>query len=115
MVNLVIEVVGWIGAVAVVGAYGLAASGLLPTDRPGSAGLNLVGAAGLLLNSAANQAWPSAGLNLVWLVIGVMSLARFVFGTRKSGRLIPGDAHRLDVAARLYPPDSAAPDPLRPG
>jgi hypothetical protein len=83
--NILLEVVGWGGAAAVVIAYGLAASGALPTDRPGSAWLNLLGAAGLMINSAASQAWPSTALNLLWLFIGLFSLARYRRSTTPPG------------------------------
>jgi hypothetical protein len=36
--------------------------------------LNLFGALGLLANGIWHDAWPSAALNAVWLVIGVTAL-----------------------------------------
>jgi Na+/proline symporter len=39
-------------------------------------GMNLVGAVGLAINSGWNGAWPSAGLNIVWLGIAVVAMRR---------------------------------------
>jgi hypothetical protein len=36
--------------------------------------MNVVGAIGLALNSGWNGAWPSAGLNVVWLGIALAAL-----------------------------------------
>jgi Na+/proline symporter len=36
--------------------------------------MNLLGAIGLAINSGWNGAWPSAGLNLVWLVIAILAI-----------------------------------------
>ena len=38
--------------------------------------MNLVGGGSLMVNSAYYGAWPSAALNLVWVVIGVVGLGR---------------------------------------
>jgi hypothetical protein len=36
--------------------------------------MNVAGAAGLIVNSGWNDAWPSATLNVVWLAIAVLAL-----------------------------------------
>jgi Na+/proline symporter len=38
--------------------------------------MNLVGAVGLAINSGWNGAWPSAGLNIVWLGIAILAMRR---------------------------------------
>lgn len=73
--TLVIELIGWAGAVAVLLAYGLVA-----TDRVSSRSwayhlLNIAGAVGLVINSSWNGAVPSAVVNLIWIGIGVYALA----------------------------------------
>ena len=72
---LVIELIGWAGAVAVLLAYGL-----VSTDRVSSRSwryhlLNIGGAVGLVINSSWNGAIPSAVVNLIWIGIGVYALA----------------------------------------
>jgi Na+/proline symporter len=38
--------------------------------------MNVAGAIGLALNSGWNSAWPSAGLNIVWLAIAIVAMRR---------------------------------------
>jgi hypothetical protein len=73
---LVFEIIGWIGAVALLLAYGLASSGRLPATGRGFQNLNLAGSLALAANSGFHGAWPSAVLNLVWMVIAVATLSR---------------------------------------
>jgi formate hydrogenlyase subunit 3/multisubunit Na+/H+ antiporter MnhD subunit len=66
------EVVGWVGAVLVLFAYWLVTKfGTSPRYHV----LNLVGAAGLLVNALHHGAFPSTTVNLVWAAIAVWGLA----------------------------------------
>ena len=38
--------------------------------------MNIVGAAGFIINCAYNNAWPSVALNVVWMGIAVYALRR---------------------------------------
>jgi hypothetical protein len=76
MTQLAVEIVGWLGAGALLGAYVLVSSGrMAPRGAPFQL-LNLVGATGLVVNGAWHDAWPSVGLNLVWIAVGVVALTR---------------------------------------
>jgi hypothetical protein len=75
-VTVVAAALGWLGAGALLAAFGLLERARL---RPGSRSylaLNLFGSAGLAVASGAVGAWPSASLNAVWLVIGLISVVR---------------------------------------
>lgn len=85
MVRVLVDVLGWIGAASLLSAYALVSSGRLSGRGLGFQVLNLVGAVGLLVNGVYHGAWPSAGLNTVWLVVGVVALARL----RPSGTIPP--------------------------
>jgi hypothetical protein len=76
MTTIVVDVIGWIGAASLLSAYALVSSGRLEGSGLGFQLLNLVGAVGLLVNGVYHGAWPSAGLNTVWLVVGVVALTR---------------------------------------
>jgi hypothetical protein len=56
--------------------------------------MNLVGGAALMVNSAYYGAWPSAVLNVVWVVIGVVGLSR---ARLRRPSLDPGSAVTPDV------------------
>ena len=79
--DLFMEVVGWIGALLILAAYGLLSAGKLDAKSPAYQWLNVVGAIGFILNSGWNGAWPSAALNVVWVGIGLVALVR-IFGRR---------------------------------
>ena len=83
MLDLFMEVVGWIGAVLILAGYGLLSAGKLDAKSPAYQWLNVVGAAGFIANSSWNGAWPSAALNVIWVGIGVVALWR-IFGKKAS-------------------------------
>ena len=74
--TLAIEGAGWIGAVLVLAAYALASAGRLDGKSPVFQWLNLVGAAGFVVNTAYHGAIPSMVLNIIWCGIAVFTLAR---------------------------------------
>ena len=79
---VIVNVVGWLGMGLLISAYAL-----VTADRIRGTGLpfqlmNLVGGAFLMVNSAWYGAWPSAALNLVWVVIGTVGLARAALRAR---------------------------------
>jgi hypothetical protein len=76
--DLLMEVVGWIGALLILAAYGLLSAGKLDARSPIYHWLNVVGAAGFIANSGWHQAWPSAILNVIWVGIGLVALVRIV-------------------------------------
>ena len=81
MLDLFMEVVGWIGALLILAAYGLLSAGKLDARSPSYQWLNVVGAVGFILNSGWNGAWPSAALNVIWVGIGAVALVK-IFGKR---------------------------------
>ena len=74
--DTLIDITGWLGAIVLLSAYQLVSAGRLDGDGAAFQLLNLAGATALLANSGYHRAWPSAGLNAVWLVIGLIALAR---------------------------------------
>lgn len=67
---------GWIGAVLILGAYALNSSGKMRANSPLYQWINIVGAIGLIINGSWAAAWPSVGLNVVWVIIGAYALGR---------------------------------------
>lgn len=74
--KLLIEIAGWSGAVLILVAYLLLSSGRLTGQSRAYQWMNVVGAACFVLNSGWNGAIPSASLNVVWLLIGAVTLWR---------------------------------------
>jgi hypothetical protein len=74
--KLIIEVIGWAGAVMILVAYGMLSAGKLTGRSVSYQVLNVVGALGFVLNSGYNGALPSAALNVIWMGIGLFALAK---------------------------------------
>lgn len=73
--DIVFEVLGWVGTVLILFAYLLLSLGKLKNGRTYQL-INLFGAIGLLINGAVHAAWPSAILNVVWSGIAIFSLVQ---------------------------------------
>ncbi|MEJ7925591.1 hypothetical protein WG908_02330 [Sphingobium sp. AN641] len=76
MIDLLVEIVGWIGAVLVLSAYVLVSAGRLSGNSPAFQGMNAVGAAFFVVNTWWHGAIPSMVLNIVWSAIGLAALWR---------------------------------------
>lgn len=85
---LVIEIIGWAAAVLILGAYILLSLGRLEARSYIYQGMNVLGAAGFIVNSGYNGAIPSAVLNVVWAGIGLFTLA-MVWRSRKARSTTP--------------------------
>ena len=79
--DILMEVVGWIGGTLILAGYFLLTNGKLDAKSPTYQWLNVVGALGFIANSSWNGAWPSAALNVIWVGIGVVALIG-IFGKR---------------------------------
>ncbi len=74
--TLFIEILGWIGSVLVVGAYAYNIYGRLDTKAPAYVWANLVGGSCFIVNTIAHGAYPSAVVNVVWVLIAVNALLK---------------------------------------
>jgi hypothetical protein len=74
--HMLIEVLGWAGTALILGAYGLLSAGKVASDSKTYQFMNIAGAAGFIVNSGANGAYPSAALNVCWIAIGFYALSR---------------------------------------
>jgi hypothetical protein len=73
--SLMIDVAGWIGAAALLSAYWLVSTHRASGNSTMYQGLNLLGSVLVLINSLYYGAYPSVGVNGVWILIGVYALA----------------------------------------
>jgi hypothetical protein len=72
--KLAVEIIGWVGAVLILGAYALLSAGRIRSESRTYHVMNILGAAGFVVNSGWNGAFPSAAMNFVWIFIGVYGL-----------------------------------------
>jgi len=73
--NLLVDVIGWLGAVALLAAYGLVSAKKLEGNSIQYQVLNLLGGGFLIVNSFYYGAYPSVGVNVVWIAIAILTLA----------------------------------------
>ena len=76
--NLFVEVVGWAGASLILLAYLLLSAGKLTGHSIVYQAMNVVGAAGFIINGWWHGALPSAVLNIIWMLIGTIALWRIL-------------------------------------
>ena len=72
--NLAIEAAGWAGALLILGSYILVSTGKLTGQSPAFQWMNVAGALGFVVNSGAHGAIPSTALNVVWAIVGLLTL-----------------------------------------
>lgn len=84
-IPLLIEIVGWLAAALILASYVLLSLGRLEPRGAVYQWMNVVGAAGFVLNSGYNGAMPSAGLNVIWAAMGLWTIFT-VRRLRRSGR-----------------------------
>jgi hypothetical protein len=77
-VEIAVEVAGWAGAALILLAYLLLSAGKLTGQSLVYQGMNVVGAAGFVLNGWWHGALPSASLNVLWLLIGAVASWRIL-------------------------------------
>ena len=75
---MIIEIIGWAAAVLILASYVLLSLGRIEAQSTAYQGMNIVGAAGFIINSGYNGAIPSAVLNIVWMGIGLFALTRIL-------------------------------------
>ena len=89
MQSLIIEVVGWLAAVMILGSYVLLSLGKLGAQSRIYQWMNVIGATGFVVNSGYNGAMPSAVLNVIWAAMGLFTLwrvSRMARDSRYGGR-----------------------------
>ena len=76
MLELIINIIGWIGVGLLLLAYGLVSTRKLEGDSPAYQWLNMAGAVMLICNSFYFGAFPSVGVNVAWVGIAIFALLR---------------------------------------
>jgi hypothetical protein len=71
-----VDICGWAGMLLILAAYALLSNGKMQARSALYQWMNVAGAAGLIVNSGWNSAWPSVTLNVIWLAIAVQALWR---------------------------------------
>jgi hypothetical protein len=73
-VEVAVEAAGWAGALLILLGYLLISAGKLTGQSLAYQSMNIVGAAGFVINGWWHGAIPSTALNVVWMGIGIVAL-----------------------------------------
>jgi hypothetical protein len=71
MLRYAIEIIGWLAAALTLSAYLLLTMGKVSARSSFYQWLNVLAGAGFIVNSGWNGAYPSAFINVVWMLIGL--------------------------------------------
>ena len=74
--ELLVEVIGWIGAAVILLAYGLVSLKKVEGDSLLFQSLNIGASLMLAINTLYRQAYPSMALNVAWIFMGLIALVR---------------------------------------
>jgi hypothetical protein len=77
-IAIAVEVAGWAGASLILGAYLLLSLGKVTGSSLLYQSMNVVGAAGFIVNGWWHGAVPSAVLNVIWMMIGLFASIRIL-------------------------------------
>jgi hypothetical protein len=74
--ELLIEILGWIASVLIVGAYASNIYGRLQADSLLYIWANIIGGCFFVVNTIFHHAYPSAVVNVVWVIIALNAVAK---------------------------------------
>ena len=74
--HILIDILGWVGTILYLVAYALVSMKKVEGDSVVYQGMNIVAGALLVINTLYLRAYPSAGLNVAWIGIGLLTLGR---------------------------------------
>ncbi|MEW1807600.1 hypothetical protein [Pseudarthrobacter sp. NPDC080039] len=111
--ELVWEISGWAGAVAILSAYLAVSMGWLKAGK-GFQTANLLGSCAFIVNGAFHEAWPSVVSNVAWFLISATALFRMraarVSAVDETAPVqLPGVPETTGQLAVIEPPRAACP------
>ena len=74
-----IEIFGWYGTFAIIGAYFLVSFSIVQSNTLTFQLINLTGALGLFIVSFYKKAYQLVVLNVIWLFIALVAIAKILF------------------------------------
>ena len=74
--TILVEVLGWIASMLIVGSYALNITGRLSAKSKLYVTANIIGGIFFVVNTYYHQAYPSMLVNIVWVIIAVVMLTK---------------------------------------
>ncbi|TSC58704.1 MAG: Uncharacterized protein Greene041619_414 [Candidatus Peregrinibacteria bacterium Greene0416_19] len=76
--SALINIIGWYGTAAIIGAYALVSFSILSPESVLYQALNGTGAIGIVVVSLQKKAYQPAVLNIIWTAIAAVAVARML-------------------------------------
>jgi len=74
--GIIIELLGWIASVLIVGSYALNITGKLPASSKIYVLANIIGGVFFVVNTYFHKAYPSMFVNVVWVIIAIYMISK---------------------------------------
>ena len=74
--NILIEILGWIASVLIVGSYALNITGKLSASSKTYVLANIIGGVFFVVNTYFHQAYPSMFVNVIWVIIAIYMISK---------------------------------------
>jgi hypothetical protein len=74
--RILIEVLGWIGSILIVGSYALNITGRLAANNKIYVVANIIGGVFFVVNTYYHEAYPSRLVNVIWVIIAIVMLSK---------------------------------------
>jgi len=74
--GIIIEVLGWIASVLIVGSYALNITGKLSASSKIYVLANIIGGIFFVVNTYYHQAYPSMFVNVIWVIIAIYMISK---------------------------------------
>jgi len=74
--NILIECLGWIASVLIVGSYALNITGRLQAESKWYILANIIGGFFFVINTYFHQAYPSMVVNFIWVIIAIVMITK---------------------------------------
>ena len=74
--NILIEILGWVGSILIVGSYGLNITGKLSATSKAYVLANIVGGLFFVVNTYYHKAYPSMLVNVIWVIIAIYMISK---------------------------------------
>jgi hypothetical protein len=74
--NILVEILGWVASVLIVGSYALNITGNLATESKIYIFANIFGGLFFVINTYFHQAYPSMVVNMIWVVIAIIMIVK---------------------------------------
>lgn len=74
--NIIIEIMGWVASVLIVGSYALNITGRLSATSKVYVIANIIGGIFFVANTYYHKAYPSMLVNVIWVIIAIYMISK---------------------------------------